>query len=102
RARARGDGARQLADLDGWHAVILIDDREPEVLDVAAERIAEHDELRQREDHRHDDQHRTAAETPQLALDDGPGSVHGYPRRIMNGLSAADGACSASRSARPV
>ena len=54
------------------HAVILIDDGQLQVLDVAAEGVAEHDELHERKDHRHDDQHRAAAEAPQLAFDDGP------------------------------
>ena len=44
------------------------------MLDVAAEGIAEDDELHDREDHRHDDQHRAAPEPPQLAFDDRPGS----------------------------
>ncbi len=48
-----GGRRRQLAHLDRGHAVILIDDRHLEVLDVAAEGVAEHDQLHDRKDHRH-------------------------------------------------
>ena len=68
--------AGQLAHAHRRHAVVLIDDGDLQVLDVAAERVAEHDQLHDREDQRHDDQHRAAPEPPQLALDDGPGASH--------------------------
>src|SRR6185503_6252797 len=99
---ARRNGARQLADLHSRHAVILIDDRHLEVLDVSAKGIAEHHQLDDREDHRDHNQHRAAAEPPHLAFDDGQCSLHGYCRRIMKGLSVADASWRASRSARPV
>ena len=73
--RAGRGRERQLADAHRRHAVILIDDRQLEVLDVAAERVAEDDQLHEREHHRHDDQHRAAAEAPQLAFDDRPGAL---------------------------
>ena len=66
--------------------MILIDHRDLEVLDVAAEGVAEDDQLDDREHHRHDDQHRTAAEAPHLTLDDGESATH-QPRLNMNGLS---------------
>jgi hypothetical protein len=74
--RAGGDGVCQFTDANGRHAVILIDDGDAQMLDVPAECIAEDDQLCEREDHRHDDQHRTPAEAPQLAFDDGPGACH--------------------------
>jgi hypothetical protein len=91
--------------------VILIDDRQREVLDVAAEGVAEHDELQQR---------KTIDMTISIGLllnrrisrsmmamvrciVSWQLSLHYVPayRRIMNGLSAAAGACSASRRSRP-
>src|SRR3954470_8846613 len=56
--------------------MVLIDDANLEVLDVAAERIPEDDQLHDRERHRHGDQHRTAPESPQLAFDDCPCTSH--------------------------
>src|SRR3954462_4305973 len=56
--------------------MVLIDDANLEVLDVAAERIPEDDQLHDRERHRHRDQHRTAPESPQLPLDDRPCTSH--------------------------
>src|SRR3954471_12824157 len=56
--------------------MVLIDDANLEVLDVAAERIPENDQLHDRERHRHGDQHRTAPESPQLAFDDRPCTSH--------------------------
>ena len=70
------DGRGHLADPDRGHAVVLVDDREPQVLDVAAESVAQHDELDDREDERHDDERRAAAEPPQLPLDDRPRALH--------------------------
>src|SRR5207248_1096502 len=116
------DGAGQLADSHRWNAAVLVDDAHLQVLDVAAKSVAQHDELHDWKDHRYDDERWTAAEPPQLALDDGPGSIHGIPsldglkgrvnpappttishcRRIMNPRSSGDASCSASRSARPV
>ena len=83
------------------HAVILIDDRQLQVLDVAAEGVAEHDQLHEREDHRHDDQHRAAPEAPQLAFDDGQGSYAWLsPPAIMNGTVLRPTAPAARRAAR--
>ena len=78
-ARAGGDGVGQLAHSHRRHAVVLIDDADLQVLDVAAERVAEDDELHEREDQRDDDERRAAPEPPQLAFDDGPGSMHITP-----------------------
>jgi hypothetical protein len=72
RLRAGRCRLRKLADLHRGQAMILVDDSHLQMLDVAAKRVAEDHELHEREDHRHDDQDRAAAEAPQLALDDGP------------------------------
>jgi hypothetical protein len=56
--------------------VILIDHGELEMLDVAAKRVSENHQLRERKDHRRDDQHRAPPEAPQLAFDNGPHPVH--------------------------
>ncbi|MEZ5285077.1 MAG: hypothetical protein R2712_09765 [Vicinamibacterales bacterium] len=61
----------RLTHLDRRHAVVLVHDGHGEVAHVAAEGVAQHDELDQREDERHDDEKRASAEAPQLALDDG-------------------------------
>ena len=66
----------KLADLDRRHAVVLIDDGNLQVLDVAAEGVAEHDKLDERHDHRHDDQHRTSFESPQFAFDNRQNAMH--------------------------
>ena len=72
-----GRGCRgQLPHLDGRHTMVLIDHADFQMLDVAPEGVAQHDELYDRKDHRHDDEHRAAPEPPQLALDDGPCAVH--------------------------
>ena len=76
RPRARRGGLGQLADLDRRHAVVLIDDGDLQVLDVAAEGIAEHDQLDERHDHRHDDQHRAPFESPQFAFDNRQDAMH--------------------------
>ncbi len=102
RPRAGRDGAGQLTDPDRRHAVVLVDDRQLQMLDVAAEGVAEDDQLGEREDHRHHDQERAAAEPPHFALDDGQGAFHGSYRRSMNGLSVTDGAWAASRRSLPV
>ena len=75
RARAGGHRAGQLADPHRRQPVILVDDPDLEVLDVAAEGVAEDAELDDRQHHRHDDQHRAAAESAQLAFDDGKRSA---------------------------
>src|SRR5262249_36648358 len=59
-------------------------------------------QLHNRKDHRDHDEHWTAAEAPHFAFDDGKRSLHGYCRRIMNGLSFAEASWRESRSARPV
>src|SRR5262249_2809264 len=99
---ARGHRACELPDFHRRYAVILIDDRHLEVLDVAAEGVTQHDQLNDRKDHRHHDDHRAAPKAPHLAFDDGKCSLHGYCRLIMKGLSLADASWSPSRSARPV
>src|SRR5688572_23026189 len=63
------DRVGELPYPDGWNAVILVDDRDPQVLHVAAERIPEHDELHDREDHRDDNQHGAAPEPPHFPFD---------------------------------
>ena len=63
-------------EFDGRHAVILIHHANLKILDFAAKRIAQHDQLHQRHDHRNDDQRRAAAETPQVAFNDGPDAMH--------------------------
>ena len=102
--RAARDGHGQLAHADGRHAAVLIDDGNLQVLDVAAERVAQHDELHERHHPDHDDQHGAAAEAAQLAFDDGPGAMHDRPpyRRIMKAESIGLASCSASRRSRPV
>ena len=67
----------RLADLHRLRAVVLIDHAQPRVFDLAAEGIAQHDELHQRKHHRHQHQRRRAEELAQLAFDDGQHSVHG-------------------------
>jgi hypothetical protein len=57
--------------------VIVIDDGDNEVLDVAAERGAQNHELDEREQQRDDDQERAAPKPPQFAFDDGPCAMHG-------------------------
>ena len=57
--------------------MIVIDDGDDQVLHVAAERVAQNDELDEREQQRKDDEERAAPEPPQFALDDGPGAMHG-------------------------
>ena len=96
-----GDGLRQLVDTHGRHPVIVIDDAQLEVLDVAAEGIAKDDELDQREDQRDDNERRTASKPAHFPLDDGQGASH-QPRLNMKGESITDASCSESRSARPV
>ena len=109
RVRARRHRVRQLADADRRHAVVLIDDGQLEVLDVAAERIAEDDQLHEREDHRHDDQQRAAPEPAHLTFDDRHGSVHSGPpnhertvhrRRRLQRVAQRPARCSA-RTRRP-
>jgi len=62
---------------------IVIDDRNREVFHVPAKRVAEHDQLYEGEDQRHDDEERAAAESPQFALDNCPSSMH---RCSLDGL----------------
>ncbi len=75
--RARRDRLAHLLDVHGGDAVVGRHDPELQVLDVAAEGVAEHDQLHEREDHRDDDERRAAAEAPHLTFDDGEGSLHG-------------------------
>ena len=75
-ARPGGNRARQLANPDRRQPAILIDDADLQVLDVAAEGIAEDDELHDRHDQHHDDEHRAPPEPAELTFDDGPCSLH--------------------------
>jgi hypothetical protein len=101
RLRVGGDGTGQLSHPHRRHAAVLIDDRDRQVPHVAAEGVAEHDQLHQWKDQRHDDQQRAAAETAQLAFDDRPGAMHQCCSfRMMKRRGA--GSCSASRRSRPV
>ena len=96
--RVGGDGLEHFLELHGGHAVVLIHHADVEMLDFAAKGIAQHDQLHQRHDHGNDDQRRAAAEPAQVAFNDGKDAVHGGQFLcMMNALSAAAGACRASR-----
>ena len=87
--------------------MVLIDDGQLQVLDVAAERVAQDDQL-------HSGKiidmtiiigllrKRRISRSTMAQVRCYPQSRDGHLRLNMNGLSAADGSCSASRSARPV
>ena len=81
--------------------LVLIDHAQPRVFDLAAKGVAQHDELHQRKHHRHQHQRRRAEELAQLALDNGPHSVHGrIPGR--SGMTKLKAFTCSSRSCRPV
>ncbi len=71
RARIGRDSLQHRVELHGRHVPVVIDDADLEVLDLAAERVAEDHELHQRHRERHDDERRVGFEPPQIALDDG-------------------------------
>ena len=56
--------------------MILVHDPDLKVLDLAAEGVAQDDQLDQRHEHRDHDQGGTAPKAAQVALDDGQDAVH--------------------------
>ena len=71
-ALAEGD----LSQRARHRAAELVHDANLQMLDLAAERVTEHDQLDQGHDHGDDDEGRTAAKAPEVAFDDGEDSVH--------------------------
>ena len=71
------DGVEGLADPYRLRAAVLIDHAQLRVPDLAAEGVAQNDQLHQRKHHRHQHQRRRAEELAHLAFDDGHHSVHG-------------------------
>ena len=71
-----GDGVEHFLEADGGEAVVLVDDADLEVFEVAAEGIAEDDELGEGHDDGDHDEGGAAAEAAEVAFDDGPDSVH--------------------------
>ena len=98
-------GPGQLAQLDRRQPAVLVDDADAEMLDRAAERVAQDDQL--------DDRHaRATSRSASGCAETGADPARPWPRyaciagprqrRMMNGLSAVDGPSSSSRSWRPV
>ena len=73
------DRGQSFANFHRLRALILIDDAEACVLDLAAEGVAQHDELDQWKHHGYQHQRRRAEEFAQFALDNGPHSIHKTP-----------------------
>ena len=65
------------AELDGLHTVVLVHDTNGQMLKPAAEGIAKHNKLHQREDHRDDNKRGTAPEAAKITFDDGEYAMHG-------------------------
>ena len=95
-----GDGIEGLAHLYRLRSMVVIDHGDVRAHDLAAEGIADDDQLQNRQHQRHDHQRGRAEKLAHLALDDGKHSVHGCaPGR--GGMVKTGFTCS-SRSWRPV
>ena len=68
---------QRLAHLHRLRTMVLIDNPEPRLFDLAAECVAQHDKLHQGKDHGDQHQRGRAKELAQLALDNCPHPVHG-------------------------
>ena len=80
-----GHGLEHLLQLDRRHAVVVVHHPDLEMLDLAAEGVAQDDQLDERHDHGHDHQGGAAAEAAQVAFDDGPDADHGGSARRGGG-----------------
>ena len=75
-ARIGAHGAHALQHIHRFRSAIQIDHAQDDVLDVAAEGVAQDDQLHQRQHQRGEDQRRAAPELAHIALHQGQSSLH--------------------------
>ena len=78
-ARVRAHGADALQHIHRFRSPIQVDHAQDDVLDIAAEGVAQDDQLHQRQHQRGEEQRRAAAELAHVALDQGQSSLHRGP-----------------------
>ncbi len=88
-------------DPDRLCPMVLIHHAHLRVADLAAKRIAQHDQLHQRKDHRREHQRRRPEKLPHLALDNRHHPVHGR-NPGLGGITNACAFTSSSRNCLPV
>src|SRR5580700_2815830 len=80
-------GVERLANPQRLRASVLVNNGEPGVANLSAERVAQDDELHQRKDHGRQHQRRRTKELAHFALDNSHHSVHRIqPERFINSI----------------
>ena len=90
-------GADALQHIHRFRSAIQIDHAQNDVLDIAAEGVAQNDQLHQRQHQRGENQRRAAAEFAHIALDQGQSSLH----RVASFLPRPAGAAVSGISVSP-
>ena len=75
-SRVGGNGPAHFPQLDGGHAMILINHRDAQVMDLSAKGVSQNHQLHDGHDHRHQDERGAAHKLAQVAFHQSPDSIH--------------------------